>query len=80
VNGKLEKISIFISMYCEEKFCSLFCFRGSLTTRIVWSILVEVVVFIVTVILAMSDSSQWPGVFFAITIITVVILNSKYCV
>ncbi|XP_023724605.1 equilibrative nucleoside transporter 1 isoform X2 [Cryptotermes secundus] len=48
---------------------------GSLTTRIVWSILVEVVVFIITVILAMTDSSQWPGTFFTITMITVVILN-----
>ena len=63
--------------HCEEKFCSLFHFRGSLTTRIVWSILVEVVVFIFTVVLAMVDSSQWPGTFFAVTIFTVVILNSK---
>lgn len=51
---------------------------GSLTTRIVWSILVEVVVFIFTVILAMVDSSQWPGTFFAITMFTVIVLNSKY--
>ncbi|KAJ9585198.1 hypothetical protein L9F63_003001, partial [Diploptera punctata] len=50
-------------------------FGGSLTTRIVWSILVEVLVFIVTVILAMSDSSQWPGVFFVVTMGTVVVLN-----
>lgn len=48
---------------------------GSLTTRIVWSILVEVVVFIFTVILAMVDSSEWPGTFFAITICTIIILN-----
>jgi len=54
-----------------------FHFRGSLTTRIVWSILVEVVVFIFTVILAMVDSSEWPGTFFAVTMFTVVILNSK---
>jgi len=48
---------------------------GSLTTRIVWSILVEVIVFVFTVVLAMVDSSQWPGAFFAITMCTVVILN-----
>lgn len=48
---------------------------GNLTTRIVWSILVEVVVFVVTVVLAMVDSSDWPGVFFWITIASVVILN-----
>lgn len=48
---------------------------GNLTTRIVWSIIVEVCVFIFTVILAMSDSSNWPGVFFWITMTTIVILN-----
>lgn len=48
---------------------------GNLTTRIVWSILVEVVAFVVTVILAMSDSSKWPGIFFWVTMATVVILN-----
>lgn len=48
---------------------------GNLTTRIVWSILIEVVVFVVTVVLAMVDSSDWPGVFFWITIASVVVLN-----
>jgi hypothetical protein len=67
----------FNAIHCEEKFHSLFHFSGSLTTRIVWSILVEVVMFILTVILAMVDSSQWPGTFFAITLFTVVVLNSK---
>ncbi|XP_068219589.1 equilibrative nucleoside transporter 1 isoform X2 [Palaemon carinicauda] len=50
-------------------------FGGNLTTRIVWSILIEVVVFVFTVVLAMVDSSEWPGVFFWITIGSVVILN-----
>ncbi|XP_071522125.1 equilibrative nucleoside transporter 1 isoform X2 [Panulirus ornatus] len=50
-------------------------FGGNLTTRIVWSILIEVVVFVFTVILAMIDSSDWPGVFFWITIVSVIILN-----
>ncbi|XP_064095264.1 equilibrative nucleoside transporter 1-like [Macrobrachium nipponense] len=50
-------------------------FGGNLTTRIVWSILIEVVVFVFTVVLAMVDSSEWPGVFFWITIASVVILN-----
>lgn len=48
---------------------------GNLTTRIVWSILIEVVAFIMTVILAMCDSSKWPETFFTVTMITVVILN-----
>ncbi|XP_046383683.1 equilibrative nucleoside transporter 1 isoform X2 [Ischnura elegans] len=48
---------------------------GSLTRRIVWSIFVEVIVFILTVVLAMTDSSGWPGVFFWVTMATVVLLN-----
>lgn len=55
---------------------SLF-FRGNLTPRIVWSILIEVIVFIITVALAMGDSSEWPGIFFWVTMATVVLLNSK---
>ncbi|XP_047113314.1 equilibrative nucleoside transporter 1 isoform X1 [Schistocerca piceifrons] len=49
--------------------------RGNLTTRIVWSIFVEVLVFIVTVIFAMSDTSSWPGPFFFVTMVTIVLLN-----
>ncbi|KAF5288632.1 hypothetical protein FQA39_LY15327 [Lamprigera yunnana] len=48
---------------------------GNLTTRIVWSICIEVVVFILTVALAMTDTHEWPGTFFWITMISVVILN-----
>ncbi|EEB19063.1 equilibrative nucleoside transporter, putative [Pediculus humanus corporis] len=48
---------------------------GNLTIRIMWSILIEVVMFVITVILAMVDSSKWPDVFFWTTIFTVVIVN-----
>ncbi|XP_055378748.1 equilibrative nucleoside transporter 1 [Condylostylus longicornis] len=48
---------------------------GNLTTRIVWSIFIEIVIFIITVVLAMSDSSNWPAQFFWVTMISVVILN-----
>lgn len=51
--------------------------RGSLKTRIVWSIVIEVVLFIFTVILAMLDTSSYPGVFFWLTIVSVVLINSK---
>ncbi|KYN01719.1 Equilibrative nucleoside transporter 1 [Cyphomyrmex costatus] len=51
-------------------------FGGNLTTRIVWSIFVLVLVFVFTVILAMTDSSGWPGIFFWITMISVVVLNT----
>lgn len=57
--------------------CSLFC-SGDLTTRIVWSIVAMVVIFIMTIVLAMVDSSNWPGAFFWITMITVVALNSEH--
>ncbi|CAG9794741.1 unnamed protein product [Diatraea saccharalis] len=50
--------------------------KGSLTTRIVWSLMIEVAIFVVTVILAMVDSSQWPATFFWLTMISVLLLNS----
>ncbi|XP_014607218.1 PREDICTED: NADPH-dependent diflavin oxidoreductase 1-like [Polistes canadensis] len=49
---------------------------GNLTTRIAWSIFTLVLIFVFTVILAMTDSSKWPGVFFWITMISVVVLNT----
>ncbi|XP_030383902.1 equilibrative nucleoside transporter 1 [Scaptodrosophila lebanonensis] len=48
---------------------------GDLTKRIVYSILIEIVIFVITIVLAMLDSSEWPGIFFWITMICVVILN-----
>lgn len=52
--------------------------KGSRTTsvRIVSSLVVILVVFVLTVILAIVDSSQWPGVFFWVTMVSVVIINS----
>lgn len=51
--------------------------RGNLTTRIVWSICIALVVFIVTVILAMVDTEHMKHEFFWITMVSVIILNSK---
>jgi len=48
---------------------------GNLTSRIVWTLLIEVLVFVVTIILAMVDSAEWPGVFFYLTIGCVILLN-----
>ena len=53
-------------------------FRGTLTTRIVWTLLVEVVVFVTTIVLAMVDTSQWAGLFFYLTVGCVAVLNSKF--
>ncbi|ESO95122.1 hypothetical protein LOTGIDRAFT_117641 [Lottia gigantea] len=48
---------------------------GSASVRIVISLLVMVIIFIVTASLAMIDSSDWQSVFFIVTMISVVILN-----
>ncbi|XP_014218272.1 equilibrative nucleoside transporter 1 isoform X2 [Copidosoma floridanum] len=49
---------------------------GDLTTRIVWGIFMQVLIFIFTVAMAMMDSSTWPGVFFWLTMVSIVILNT----
>ncbi|XP_026729029.1 equilibrative nucleoside transporter 1-like isoform X1 [Trichoplusia ni] len=48
---------------------------GNLTTRIVWSLMIEVAIFVATVVLAMVDSSEWPGAFFWLTMILVFFIN-----
>ncbi|XP_054738796.1 equilibrative nucleoside transporter 1-like [Anastrepha obliqua] len=48
---------------------------GNLSIRMGISILVELVLFVITVVMAMIDSSSWPGGFFWITMASVVILN-----
>ncbi|KAH8255412.1 hypothetical protein KR038_002599 [Drosophila bunnanda] len=50
-------------------------FGGDLTSRIVYSIIIEMVILLVTIVLAMLDSSQWPGLFFWITMVCIVLLN-----
>lgn len=55
-----------------------YIFSGNLTTRIVWSLLLEVLLFVITVGMAMGDTSEMPGAFFWVTMLTVVMLNSKY--
>ncbi|KAJ1525251.1 hypothetical protein ONE63_010076 [Megalurothrips usitatus] len=50
-------------------------FGGSLTTRVVCSIIVMVLIFVMTVVLAMVDSAEWPGTFFWVTMSSVVVLN-----
>lgn len=48
---------------------------GNITKRIVWSIIVVVVMFIITIALAMVDTSNHIEAFFWITMISVVIIN-----
>ncbi|KAJ8709751.1 hypothetical protein PYW08_009755 [Mythimna loreyi] len=49
--------------------------RGNLTRRIVWSLIIEVLIFVLNIVLAMLDSTSWPGVFFWLTMISVFFLN-----
>lgn len=58
--------------------CVFIWYSGDLTKRVVWSLIIEIILFLLTVILAMVDSSAWPGEFFWITIVTVIVLNSKF--
>lgn len=46
-----------------------------MTNRILVSIVIEALIFFVTAILAIVNSSQWPDAFFAITIVSVVLIN-----
>ncbi|KAH8376954.1 hypothetical protein KR093_002346 [Drosophila rubida] len=50
-------------------------FGGDLTSRIVYSILMEIVILIITVVLAMLDSYEWPGIFFFATMSSIVLIN-----
>lgn len=50
-------------------------FGGSLTKRIIWSLSIEVIIFVITVILAMTDTTDWTVGFFWLTMVTVIILN-----
>ena len=49
--------------------------RESLNARIIWSIMIEAVIFAFTMILAIVDSSQWPNYFVAATLVSVVLIN-----
>ncbi|KAK0183240.1 hypothetical protein PV327_001299 [Microctonus hyperodae] len=49
---------------------------GDLTTRIVGGLCCQVLIFVSTVVMAMVDSSGWPGIFFWITMIIVVVSNT----
>ncbi|ELT94586.1 hypothetical protein CAPTEDRAFT_217091 [Capitella teleta] len=57
-----------VNLFCQVK-------GGSISKRIIWSIIVVVVMFILTVVLAMVDSSDWPAAFFFVTMASVVIIN-----
>lgn len=48
---------------------------GNLKLRVNLTLLVELIIFFVTIILAIVDSSKWPLTFFYVTMVTVVILN-----
>ncbi|XP_067933112.1 equilibrative nucleoside transporter 1-like [Watersipora subatra] len=62
-------ILCFLNIFFQSK-------TGSKTIRIAGSIGVLIVMFIITIILAIVDSQEWPGTFFGVTMASVVIINS----
>ena len=70
--------SLILSGNEKHLFSIFFHSSGNLTNRIVWTLLTEVVIFVVTIVLAMVDSSEWSGIFFYLTIGSVIILNSMF--
>lgn len=48
---------------------------GNLKLRVNLTLIVEAMIFLLTIILAVVNSFQWPGVFYYITMISVVVLN-----
>ncbi|KAG7297422.1 hypothetical protein JYU34_019409 [Plutella xylostella] len=49
---------------------------GDLTNRIVWSLSMEVLIFVVTIVLAMVDSRAWTPAFFWLTMASVLLMNT----
>ncbi|KAJ2941496.1 hypothetical protein O0L34_g14542 [Tuta absoluta] len=54
--------------------------RGDLAKRIVWSLIVEVIVFVVTIFLAMLNTTMCKAAFFWITMLLVLLLNASNAV
>lgn len=48
---------------------------GNLMLRVNLTLIAEAVIFLITIILAIVDSSQWPRAFFYITLLSVAVLN-----
>jgi len=48
---------------------------GNLKLRVNITLAIEAFIFLITIILAVVDSSKWPGTFFYVTMLSVVILN-----
>ena len=52
-----------------------FFFSANLTSRVVWTLLVEVLVLVLTVVMAMVDTQDAQSLFFYLTLASVVVLN-----
>lgn len=48
---------------------------GNMNLRVTAMISIEIIVYIVTIVLALVDSTSWPGTFFYITMTSIVIMN-----
>ncbi|KAF6019199.1 hypothetical protein EB796_022502 [Bugula neritina] len=57
-----------INIFCQ-------CGGGRTTVKIAGSIVVLILMFIVTIVMAMVNSQEWQGAFFGLTMATVVVIN-----
>lgn len=62
-------ISNAINLFSQSK-------SGNMIFRITAMILVEIVICVLTLSFAITESTEWPGVFFYITMVSVVVMNS----
>lgn len=51
------------------------CFSDNLAPRIVWTMLLEILIMILTIVLAMVDTSHWSSTFFYLTLASVILIN-----
>ncbi|XP_050532320.1 equilibrative nucleoside transporter 1 isoform X2 [Daktulosphaira vitifoliae] len=85
LNGKFHYAAIFMSYLTISaqlpnllfNWLNIFCpIGGKLTTRIVWSILTEVLCFVFTVALVMINTAHIPNIFFWVTLGCIILLNT----
>ena len=51
------------------------CFSDNLAPRIVWTMLLEILIMILTIVLAMVATSHWSSPFFYLTLASVILIN-----
>ena len=76
-SGRRKEINSLTSQFAgtNNGFVVFVLSSDNLTPRIVWTMLVEIIVLIITIVLAMVETDTWPTPFFYLTLVCVVVLN-----